>query len=276
MTKRQNSIIVQTILALMAAEILALSAVVRVGARQAAGGVQEAAMAAISAPQLLSAFFLSTLLLLFFIRVLRRSRIVFEALFALSIFLGNWAFFEVYWPSAAFFAALFVAVLRYGLPRIIVHNLVLITALAGISAAIGRAISWQSMIMVLSILAVYDVISVYGTRHMVTTFKGLLERGVVFALVIPERPRQLFARLRSAKAGEGFFFLGSGDVALPTLFVASAAREGITLGIGAAVGALVGLFFTDILFEWGRKRPMPALPPIALGTMAGFFSVMLA
>jgi presenilin-like A22 family membrane protease len=93
--------------------------------------------------------------------------------------------------------------------------------------------------------------------------------------VIPEHPRLLLKRLSAVKPGEGFFFLGTGDIALPAIFVASALRQGPVPAFGAVVGSVVGLLFTDLFFAIGRKRPMPALPPIAVGTMLGFFAGML-
>ena len=269
MNKKQTILAIQTILALAATEMLALLAI---GQHRVAA--LERISPLIGARDFVLVFLLSTALLLLLIRSLR-GRLVFEAIFALSIFSGIWFLADLMNPAFALAIALGFIGLRYLLPYVIVENALLILGIAGIAAALGASLSWKSMVAILGILAIYDIIAVYGTRHMVTMFKSLAEKGVIFAFIIPEHPRLLFKRTDQVESGENFSFLGTGDVALPALFVASAARAGMALALGAAIGSLVGLLFTDLLFQWGRQRPMPALPPIAVGTLAGFFIVWL-
>ncbi len=270
---RKGALIVfQTTTALFLTELLVIVGVLNLRGRDVLLSAQTAIP--ISASQFLAVFLLSTFILLLLLKTLRR-KIVFEVIFGLSIFLGIWSLAELYFPDFAVLIALLLLALRYLFPFALFQNIVMIAGIAGIATVLGSAMPWQSMSVVILVLALYDIIAVYGTRHMVTMFKGLLEQGVVFALIIPEHPRLLLRKLTTASPGEGFFFLGSGDLALPGLFVASATAYGFSYGLGAAVGAIVGLLATDFLFQWGGRRPMPALPPIALGTLAGFFVVML-
>lgn len=267
MSKKQVVLIVQTVVALGLVEAFAIGA-----ASGARGNYVPALLPAINARQFLLTFLISTALLLFMVRRLRQ-RVIFEVIFALSIFSGVWFLTALVMPGYAFILAVALLMVRYLAPYVLLQNVFMILGIAGIGSAIGASTPWQTMAIVIAILAVYDVIAVYGTKHMVTMFKGLLAQGVVFALIIPEHPRLLLKRMKDVGPGEGFSFLGSGDLALPTLFVASAAREGLALGLGAAVGSILGLLATDFLFQRGSKRPMPALPPIAIGTLAGFFVV---
>lgn len=265
-------IIIQTLLALAVTNALVLIGFERFEFLAAKSGF--AVAPTVSASRIIIAFLLATAVLFILVRR-ARTRLVFEVIFSLSILVGIWAFFELYVASnIALASALVMIAVRYLVPRAIVQNALMMVGIAGIGVFLGSSVRWQSMLVVLAMLSIYDVIAVYGTHHMVKMFKGLLEKGVIFAFIIPERPRWLVSRLREVRPGEGFFFLGSGDIALPAVFVASAAREGLAFGIGAAAGSLIGLFFTDLLFSWGRRRPMPALPPIALGTVVGFFAVM--
>ena len=270
MLKKQIIIIAQTILALALTQGFVLFSVRAISVASSLPG----SFPALTAQQFLIGFIISTAVLLTLIRTLR-SRFVFETIFILSIFSGIWFLSTFVAPLYALFIAGLVVALRYIFPYVIAHNGAIILGIAGIGAGLGAATSWRTALVVLGMLAVYDIIAVYGTKHMVTMFKGLLSQGVIFALIIPEHPRLLLKRLKEVGPGEGFFFLGTGDLALPAFFVASAARESIALAVGAAIGSMVGLFFTDLLFQWGRKRPMPALPPIAAGTIAGFFVVKL-
>ncbi|MBI2552315.1 hypothetical protein HYW17_03405 [Candidatus Uhrbacteria bacterium] len=272
MSKKQLFLILQTVLLLAATEALVLSAAARL--RSADILVGSGTTLELSAPRLIFSFLLSTAVLFFLIRKLRR-RVVFEAIFGLSILIGLWALLELYLPQEALFLALGLIALRYLFPLIIAQNVIMLGGIAGIAASLGSVIAWESMAVVLIILGLYDVIAVYGTHHMVTMFKGLLDKGVIFALILPERPRWFFKKLRAVTPGEGFFFLGTGDLALPAVFVAAAAREGFWFGVGAAAGSLLGLLGTDLLFQLGHRRPLPALPSIVLGTLAGFGVIRL-
>lgn len=273
MQRRQTILILQTVLALVLTQVLVLFAVCKM--RALAALLPSTSTSTISAAQLIITFFISSALLFFLVKKLRQ-RVVFEVLFALTILVGVWSFAELYFPQAALPIAAFAVALRYIIPIAFTQNIVMIIGVAGIAAFLGSAIPWLSMAIVLTILSIYDVVAVYGTHHMVAMFKGLLEKGVIFALIIPEKPKQIFVRLTEVKPGQGFFFLGSGDLILPSLFVASAAREGLEFALGAMAGSIVGLVGTDLLFRLGKGRPMPALPPIALGTLLGFFVVVIA
>lgn len=271
MLKKQLILTVETIFALLIVEILVLVVGMRIETLPVSSGVMAPA---ISVQQFLFIFLISTAVLLFLIKTLRH-KVVFEGLFILSTLLGIWLIFTLISPSLAFVLAISLVALRYIFPLVIVQNIIFMLGIAGVAAALGSATPWQTMAIVLAVLAVYDIIAVYGTRHMVTMFKGLLERGVIFALVLPERPAMFFSPLNKVQPGAGFFFLGSGDIALPAIFVASAFREGFGPALGAAVGSVIGLALTTTLFAWGKKRPMPALPPISLGTVLGFFVALL-
>lgn len=215
-------------------------------------------------------FFFATALLLLLIRFLK-GRFFFEFIFSLAIFGGLWFLAILVLPlDLAVIVASGLTLARIFIPLVFVQNFVMIFGIAGVASAIGAPTPWQTILAILLILSIYDIIAVYETKHMVTMFKGLLERGVIFALILPERFRLQFSHLREVKPGEGFFFLGTGDLALPTMFVVSAFVADSILGVGAALGSIAGLVLTDLIFAWGRRRPMPALPPIALGTIVGF------
>lgn len=270
MKRRQLFLILQTVLALVIAEVLVLWAV---GAAQNIR-VPALAIPVISARQFLLTFLVASAFFLFLIKRLR-NRIVFKIIFALSLLAGVWFLTALIVPGYAFVAAVLVVGIRYLAPYVISQNVLMVLGIAGISSAFGSGLTWQTMLIILLFLAIYDVIAVYGTKHMVTMFKGLVEKGVIFALIIPERPRLLFKRLGDVGSKTGFFFLGSGDLALPCLFVACAVRYNYGLALGAMVGSVIGLIGSNYLFKLGRGRPMPALPPIAIGTLLGFFVVML-
>ena len=271
MTSRQVSLIVQTTAAFIITEVIVLTSSAFLHSHTSFGSLP---FPTVTAREFLLTFLLATVVLLFLIKLIR-SRAVFEGIFALSIFSGVWFISSLILPDFALPLAFLLTAVRYVAPYILSQNILLIIGIAGIATAIGIGASWQTMALVLCVLAVYDVIAVYGTGHMVTMFKSMAQQGVIFALIIPEEPRLLFRRLKEIPGQEGFFFLGTGDLALPSLFIASAALQGRALALGAAVGSLFGLIATNIFFTRAQRRPMPALPPIAIGTLAGFFVAML-
>lgn len=268
----RKSLLIQTIVAFLFVEAIVLYSAVFFKYVQS-NPLFESSANAFTARNFLLSFLLVTAFLLLIIKTIRY-RIVFEVIFGLSIFLGVWFISSLVLPEFAFPLAIILTGIRYAAPYIIVQNVLLALGIAGVATAIGMSVTWTTMAAVLVVLAIYDVIAVYGTGHMVTMFKGLSEQGVIFALILPERPRLLLRRLREVNHNEGFFFLGTGDLALPSVFIASASYVGMPYAVGAAIGSLVGLVATNVLFVFMKKRPMPALPPIAIGTLLGFFAVM--
>ncbi|NPA76612.1 MAG: hypothetical protein GXN93_02565 [Candidatus Diapherotrites archaeon] len=101
--------------------------------------------------------------------------------------------------------------------------------------------------ILLIILAVYDYISVFVTKHMVTLAKAVAG---------------------NAEIGKGEeHLLGAGDVAIPGMFAISLARASLLASILAAAGAVIGLILTTYLARrW--KRVLPALPSIGAVQMA--------
>ena len=264
----RKSLLFQTIIAFLFVEGIILYSALSLHFVQ---GSPFLAGSAFTARTFLTSFLLATAFLLLLIKSIRH-RIVFDIIFGLSIFLGVWFIASLILPDFALPLAATLTAIRYAAPYIIVQNVLLSVGIAGIATAIGISASWQTMAIVLVVLAIYDVIAVYGTGHMVTMFKGLAERGVIFALILPEKPHLLFKRLSQVRGQEGFSFLGTGDLALPGVFIASVSSTGLWYAASAGIGSIVGLIATNAFFVYGKGKPMPALPPIAIGTLLGFFA----
>lgn len=137
-------------------------------------------------------------------------------------------------------------------------NILLLLVLPGIGSLLGGSLSLLPAFLFILALSIYDVIAVFGTKHMQTLAKagGEKEKGMPLMFLIP--------------VGERTIGLGTGDLALPVVFTVSLLRNH-SLGFAAtsAFGGLVGLvlLLTYVL----RKRGMmlPALPPITLGLFTG-------
>lgn len=225
--------------------------------------------------QMIIVFFVGTIIFLSFLR-LSKSRILFEILFSLAVFFGVWLILGTFFAEdyAVIFASLII-LLRYFYPTPFTQNLSIILGIAGLSLSIGLVLSANEVLIVLVLLSFYDIIAVFITKHMVKMFKGLLERGVIVALIIPFEYKNILKNLKEIKPKDKFMFLGTGDLALPTVFVVSAYLENWVLALGAILGSLVGVYLTQTIFFIGRKRPIPALPPIATCTIIGYAIALL-
>lgn len=223
------------------------------------------------------AFALGTVIVLVLIKFVKRDK-VFQLALQASIFLGALLFFDVWLPMmATVLLALAVALLRQYLPLIITHNLALVISLAGISTYVGIGFSAWHVMIIIVILAVYDIVAVFKTKHMVKMFTKLTQKGATFSIVVPMRIKGLLSSLTKVKLDGPFSFLGTGDIALPLIFATAAWKMGWQYALAVIAGAFLGMIAMNI---WQIKskynKPLPALPPIGGGAIIGFLLVQLA
>jgi len=167
-------------------------------------------------------------------------------------------------------------VLLYKYPEWYVIDLVGVCIAGGVSALIGISLSVIPVIILLLILAIYDAISVYKTKHMITMAEGIMDLKLPILFVIPKHSNYSFVQ-ESFKEGEEreAFFMGLGDAVMPTLLVVSAnvfmqSNGGISYPIlGAMFGTLAGHAVLSILVM--RGKPQAGLPFLNSGVILGFF-----
>ncbi|WP_117591939.1 presenilin family intramembrane aspartyl protease PSH [Haloprofundus halophilus] len=144
---------------------------------------------------------------------------------------------------------------------------------AGAAGLFGISFGVLPAIVLLSVLAVYDAVSVYGTEHMLSLAEGVMDLRVPVVLVIPlslsyslleddfsgasgvhegegpeeeeestavadedsEGESESESETGEPDAGRDAFFIGLGDAVMPTVLVASAAffSPAAALGFGA-------------------------------------------
>ncbi len=201
-----------------------------------------------------------------------KTRIFFKFLLAFLIFVGAETVFLTFVPEeAAILLAIELVILRFMWPNVFSQNLALIFAVAGISATLGLFFSFEAVLVILAVLSVYDVIAVYRTQHMITLFKGLLEKGVPFSIIVPDRAGDVKAHVKEAQPGTGrFLLLGTGDIAFPIVFAVAALKFGVLTSISVIFGAFVGLFFIHLILMQKKIGAIPALPPIVFFSLIAF------
>jgi presenilin-like A22 family membrane protease len=217
------------------------------------------------------AFAAATALLLLVLKVFRSAKFV-GAIFDVALFIGVAAMASaLIGESYGFLIGAIAMGVRYLYPRVLIFDAVLIAGMAGVVATIAPGFQPLGLVVILAILAVYDIIAVYATGHMVAMASKLLRQKVFFAIIVPARAGLWLTPLKEVERGGGFSFLGTGDLVLPALLEYAAGRSSPAAGIMVAAGALLGLVVTNILFvSQKRITAMPALPPIALGAITGY------
>lgn len=207
-------------------------------------------------------------------------RIVFSILFAWGVFIAL-----VFWLPVAI-AVIISAIVGLAwllAPRIWLHNIAMLLAMASLGAVFGRMISpWTAMILLL-IIAVYDFLAVrFG--YMLWLATKLSESSTLPAFFIPRflsewkgsLQEKNIADLAEVKPAErDFSILGGGDIGFPILLVSSVYfAYGFTDAIIVALFSLVGIigaYWIQAVFLKGK--PMPALPPIAALSLIGLLII---
>ena len=152
---------------------------------------------------------------------------------------------------------------------------------AGVAAIFGISLQYWPVVILLLLLAAYDAISVYKTKHMITLAEGVIDLKTPILFVIPKRRDYSFIKDGIGKLGDGgeraAFIIGMGDLIMPSILVVSANFfcQGAKIGglinlaaLGAIIGSLAGLFV--LLHFVMSGKPQAGLPPLNGGTILGF------
>ncbi|HUW86048.1 MAG TPA: presenilin family intramembrane aspartyl protease PSH [Methanoregula sp.] len=213
------------------------------------------------------------------------------AIIALSIFLTFVYIFTalVYVvtgdPNLAIFLiftlSILATVLLYKYPEWYVIDGLGILIASGVAAIFGSSLEYYLVVLLLVLLAVYDAISVYKTKHMITLAEGVIDLKTPILFVIPKRRNYSFIRDGIGKLDDGgeraAFIIGMGDLIMPSILVVSANvfLKGWRLAgiinipaLGAIIGSLAGLGV--LLYFVTSGKPQAGLPPLNGGTILGF------
>ena len=196
--------------------------------------------------------------------------------FALLTLIPSFAGFE---NLASLLISTGLTVLLYKYPEWYVIDILGVCIAGGVSALLGISLSIIPVVVLLILLAVYDAISVYKTKHMIVMAEGVMDLKLPLLFIIPKNPSYSFIK-ESFKKGEKreAVFMGLGDAVMPTLLVVSAnvfiENGGFSYPVlGAMLGTLAGHVFLSILVM--RGKPQAGLPFLNSGAILGFFAGVL-
>jgi len=210
-----------------------------------------------------------------------------------GIILGSTGFtaFYVFYPLLAFVvpagwslflsitaaAILVITLLKY--PEWHVIDTCGIIVGAGAIALLGISLSIFLVIVLLIVLAIYDAMSVYKTKHMIDLADTVLDLKLPVILVIPkirkysliEETKSLKEKLKHGEKREAFF-MGLGDIIMPGVLVASAfhniTSNGLLVALSVMLGTLLG--FTVLMAVVIRGKPQAGLPYLCSGAILGY------
>jgi presenilin-like A22 family membrane protease len=230
-------------------------------------------------------FLFSTLFIFLIVRFLkfkRGKRAIFKILFILSVFFGGLIFLEVWLPEPIPLIFLSLSIFWWlKKPSVLNQDILMILGIVGTGSILGLSLKPEFIILLLIIFSIYDFIAVYKTKHMVKMAKEMIEERAILAFIIPLNIPGFKENLEKvqfpAESGERkFLILGGGDVAFPLIFSSSLIPLGISKSLIVALFSLIGLFANFLFFfKQKERKPIPALPPIALFSITGYLLTLI-
>ena len=179
-------------------------------------------------------------------------------------------------PSLAFGALLaaFLISLLIKFPRWYVVNGTGLVLGVGAALVLGLSLGILPSLILLAMLAVYDALSVYVTKHMLTLAEGVGDLGLPIVLIVPgknvDQSKKLDLHDRSKDAEREMMLMGLGDAIIPSVLVVSAAANlspvsstgwsspAMTVAVLTLGAVLLG--FLSLMFLISKGRPQAGLP----------------
>jgi presenilin-like A22 family membrane protease len=172
-------------------------------------------------------------------------------------------------------------------PQWYVVDFVGFVAAGALIALFGISFAILPVFILLIVLAAYDAIAVYGTKHMVSLAEVVTDLKLPILMVMPgsasyDYPRSggFTAQREKPVEEREATFMGLGDVVFPGILVVSAfvwlPTHPVFLGLGAnlwvAVGALLGSLvgYTVLMRFVAGGNPQAGLPFLNGGVLAGY------
>jgi len=175
--------------------------------------------------------------------------------------------------------ALFLLIALIKRPEWYVLNTIAIFTSVGVIAMLGISLCVPITIILLILMAVYDAIAVYKTKHMIDMADSFISLRLPVMFVIPKkREYSLLIETESLKEklenkGERqAFFLGVGDVVFPGILAVSAFHTlpafNLLMGLSVLAGTLIG--FIALMTLVIKGKPQPGLPLLCSGAILGY------
>jgi presenilin-like A22 family membrane protease len=155
----------------------------------------------------------------------------------------------------------------------------------GVTAILGMSLGILPAVILLVLMAVYDAISVYKTKHMITLAEGVTSMRLPVLFIVPKKRDFTMETIErkgiiNKEGGEReAVFMGVGDAVIPGILVVSASiylpatavlftTANILVALGTIAGGLLGYL---LLMRFVMKgRPQAGLPFLNTGAILGY------
>ena len=171
---------------------------------------------------------------------------------------------------------LILSLLLYKYPEWYVINATGLIIAGGAAAIFGISLIPELVVLLMIILAVYDAMSVYKTKHMVSLAESVIDLRIPILFVLPRKRNFSTLNRQGLELGGGdAFFMGLGDAIIPSMLVVSAYVSYLSVvpALGALAGTLVG--YSTLTRSSGKGNPHAGLPFLNTGSIIGFLIGLL-
>ena len=182
------------------------------------------------------------------------------------------------------------------------RNTAAIIASIGVGVVLGISFGFYAAFIFMMILALYDFIAVFVTKHMVSMAKAMSGRNLAFLIGVNEvealpqsrfskRELEEYERDRKEVEKRSKVFsklyreglvpvaarveLGTGDLAVPLMVAVAAYKLSLNflLSFFIVFGAVLGLVVTTMILR-RYNRALPAIPPLLFGIVLSMLAYM--
>ncbi|MFA5745878.1 MAG: presenilin family intramembrane aspartyl protease [archaeon] len=181
----------------------------------------------------------------------------------LALFSGVSLVFGIILPSLlAYLATIYLLILKYTFKKENFYtkwynNILLAIAISGAGTLIGLSLGIIPVIVLLVLLAIYDIVAVFYTKHMITLANMIITKKISLIFILPAKKRE--------------YKLGGGDLVIPAVVSASlfmllikthTLLQTLIPVVCVWIASIIGLVITFYILDKYKKkvRALPALP----------------
>ena len=205
-------------------------------------------------------------------------KLIIHAVIFLNLLVMSSTLLNVYFPNVAYVDAfctivsLSLAVLLYVYPEWYIIDIVGIGLSASFGYLMGGFMSVQVAILLLLIFSIYDLIAVFGSKHMVALANMALDLKLPLLFVIPPSLNYSYVKQKMDLGSHtGVQLIGFGDAVFPAILIVAVKVAGGSLAMvyGVAAGTLIGCVVLEyVLLNF--NKPLPALPFLCPCAIVGY------
>lgn len=218
-----------------------------------------------------SLIIIGTLTVILFIKIKITLVKVFENLASFILTTTTFSYFLP--PLFSILLALILVIISELKRSYFLKNLLIFLSISSASALMGSSLSYHVVLVLFLVLSVYDIVSVFVTKHMVYMAEKLLDKPSSFVSVFPsEKIRKV--EFKDKKRKIRVVALGAGDYFLPSILAVSLIEFGINKALViSAINTLTILLLFHFISKKDFTKPLPALPFLFVASLLGTFIV---